>query len=414
MPASGDTVLRILRHESTLEIPSPRVLGVDDWALRKRCSYGTILVDLERRRIVDLLPDRSTETLSRWLREHEGVEVVSRDRSGTYAEAITQAAPGAIQVADRWHLLKNLNDTMLKLLERHGPAMERRLEPVNGREPGEPGEAQPAGSLDGLSHTVPENRQATAADKRRQLRVEQAQHLRGLGWTVTAIARQLGYHPKTIRRYLNTPLPLLPQRRRRRQRLLDPYRAYLHRRWQEGCHNAAALFHEIRLQGYAGQRTTVRDYVRQWRTAGLCGAGEASPGSLQRQPSLRSLAWLIVRNPDSLSESEQELVRQVSASHPQLEKATALAQAFAEMVRQRQADQLGDWLEGAQGSGIGVLRRFAVSLRQDEAAVGAALSLPWSNGPTEGHVNRLKLLKRQMYGRAGLDLLRIRTLCRPP
>lgn len=133
MKAGIDLLLNLVRRRGGLEQATPRVLGVDDWAKRKGQNYGTILVDLERREIVDLLADRTAETLIEWLRKHPGIEIVTRDRSQTYADAIQQGAPDAVQIADRWHLLKNLTDAVFKILQQEYKTIKKLLEPFYTR-----------------------------------------------------------------------------------------------------------------------------------------------------------------------------------------------------------------------------------------------------------------------------------------
>jgi transposase len=385
-------------------------LGVDDWALRKGQTYGTILVDLEQGCVLDLLPDRTAAGLAQWLKSHPGVEIVSRDRAGAYAEGARQGAPDAIQVADRWHLLKNLTDAIYKVLQKHQSAIERKL-----------AQTQPAMECkdkpiapESLPDAYPDIVQPSAADVARQQRTKEAHQLREQGWTNRAIATRIGVCPKTVTRFLNTELPRTPLRRSRRKQLLDPYRAYLIERWNAGCHNAAQLCREIQAQGYSGQYSIVRHFAGTLREkSGLPPRIRNAKGATirrdpsQRPPTLRMLAHLIGRSPDKLDEQEQEYVHQLSAIHPKLQVAIELAKDFATMVRCRQVDKLNLWLAKAKTS---LLCRFAAGLRQDYVAIRAALSLPWSNGPTEGHINRLKCLKRQMYGRAKLDLLRQRLL----
>ncbi len=256
----------------------------------------------------------------------------------------------------------------------------------------------------------------TVADIRPQQSTAEAQRLHQLGWTAKAIAQQLNLHVKTIRRYLRLPLPTVPQRRNRRSKL-ELYKSYIIRRWNEGCHNAMQLLREIETQGFSGKQTGVRDFVTQLRLASgiplRVRKGEGKPikvGPTKRPPPLRSFAWYVLKRPELLREEEEQLLTKIQLGHPDVEKAIQIAQDFAVMVRQQKQDYLDKWLNQAINSGLKVMRNFALTLRQDYAAAKAALSLHWSNGPTEGHVNRLKCLKRQMYGRAKLDLLRLRLL----
>jgi transposase len=316
-------------------------------------------------------------------------------------------APNAIQVADRWHLLKNLTESVYKALQQHQAAIEQTL-----MQPLRQAQASPL-----VSTAVVQDARPTAADLARQGRAAAAHRLRQQGWTFQAISQQLGICTKTVRRYLNRSLPLAPLRRSRRIRLLDAYKPYLLERWNSGCHNASQLLREIRQQGFEGQFSIVREFVSKLRAAsGLpprkrCIQGAAvktDPG--QRPPTLRALAYLLVRPSNRLDATEQGVLAQLASVHPNLQTLCELAQVFATIVRQRQASEFPAWLDKAAHCQVAALRSFAAGLRQDESAATAALSLPWSNGPTEGHINRLKCLKRQMYGRAKLDLLRQRLL----
>ena len=125
IPSGDDVLVRLVRRTELPVLPTPRVLGVDGWAIRKGHTYGTVLVDLETQQVVDLLPDRGSETWATWLNDHPGVEVISRDRAGAYAEGATEGAPQAQQVADRWHLLKTLGEALLKVLEGHPRALKQ-------------------------------------------------------------------------------------------------------------------------------------------------------------------------------------------------------------------------------------------------------------------------------------------------
>lgn len=411
---SADTILRIMRRTALAVQPTPRVLGVDDWAQRKGQDYGTILVDLERGEIVDLLADRTAETLSIWLKAHPGIEIVTRDRSQTYADAIRLGAPKAIQVADRWHLLKNLSDAVFKLLQQEQATIKKHLASmaVSG--------ATGNGQIEQPEVSLPVGLEAlTWAEQRRGERMELARQLYTQGWTQKGIAHHLNIHPKTVRRYLQAVTPVM-RRHRQGRRLLNPFKGYILKRWNEGCHNAAQLCREIQRQGYPGRVTIVRDFVQQLRQAsGLppkvrSGNGYLLNGDPTKQPpSLRALTWFIVKQPERRSPADEKLLAQMSANQPKLATTVRLARDFAEMVKQQQPEKLDMWLKQANECGFQTWRNFATSLQQDSEAVRAALIYSWSNGPTEGHVNRLKCVKRQMYGRAKFDLLRLRLLYPP-
>lgn len=408
MDAGIDLLLSLIRSGQQVEQPTPRVLGVDDWAMRKGQTYGTILVDLEQGTVVDLLPDRTAEGLEAWLKAHPGIEIISRDRAEAYALGASNGAPDAIQVADRWHLLKNLTDAIYKILQKHQAAIEKSLASDRSNDSNE---GNPPTSL---SVELADRRAHSASDLSRQTRVVEVQRLHTAGWTNKAIAAHLQVCPKTISRYLQMESPLLPLRRSGRRQLMDPFKPYIIERWNNGCHNASQLYREIQAQGYPGKKTVVRDYARQLRQAsGLPprvrtgSANEVQQDPSKRRPTLRKMAHLIGCPEDKLDESEKEFILRVSCVGAQIEKVVGLTQEFGTIIRQRKAEVLDDWLERAEDS---LLNGFVAGLRQDHDAVRAALTLPWSNGPTEGHVNRLKCIKRQMYGRAKLDLLRQRVL----
>lgn len=422
MPVSLNTILCQLRQLNLSPGLTPRVLGVDDWAQRKGHTYGTILVDLERRTVIDLLPDRTRETLTQWLREHPGVEIISRDRAEVYAEGASNGAPTATQVADRWHLLKNLGEALFKVLQRHHQTIERTLANTqNASATTLTSEMAEVSAIPNMVTPIPEvttsvegEMQLTDAGQRRTQRVDRVQQLYQQGWTKRAIAAHLHLDPKTIRRYLNLSVPLVQQRRTRHS-MLEPFKPYLWERWQAGCHNAAQLFRDLQAQNFQGKSSIVRTYIRALRhQAGVPSRSHSSQdttaGPAQQPPTLRTLLWCILGKPEAQTAEEQQLINQLMAAHPKLAVTIRLAQDFAAMVRQRQVDQLPAWLVRARQSETTAFHNFARSLQRDYEAVSAALSLPWSNGPTEGHINRLKCLKRQMYGRANFDLLRLRLL----
>ena len=421
LAVSRNTLLRGLRRQSTPSFPTPTVLGVDDFALRKRHTYGTILVDLERRQPVALLPDRTAETLAQWLREHPGVQVIARDRSSTYAEGARQGAAAATQVADRFHLLQNLAEALEPVFTTH----DRALQAVNAAM-----RQQPVPLPDGTVAVAvpppptPPAEEARAAQRaaRRQARYDEAWALHRQGWSTAAIAAQVGCSRRTIERSLQ--MPTWPGRQHRRhygRSVLNPYKALLLERWNAGCHTAIQLFQEIRLRGYPGSYRRVTAYVSRIRQAqGIPPRRQglrqtlpvvAEPASSPLTP--RRATWLVLRREAKRTATEAQQLAQLREQHPAVAEAIDLAQDFTHLVRQRQPERLDAWLQRATSSTLEALQRFASGLREDYEAVKAGVTLPWSTSPVEGHINRLKMVKRQMFGRAHLDLLRRRFLRAP-
>ncbi|MEP6761730.1 MAG: ISL3 family transposase [Sporichthyaceae bacterium] len=446
-PASRDTLIRLVRACPMPGSPTPRILGVDDWARRKGHTYGSILIDLERGVIIDLLPDRSAETFAQWLQDHPGVEVISRDRGGTYADGARTGAPNAIQVADRWHLLKNLGDALVKLFDQQRAAIEAQLGPASAA--AQPADAQliaadlvqtsvpsTTGSAadatahqEASSHTIESSATAhaqTASSQRatqthrrdqRRARYKEVGALHAQGWSQSAIADQVGLHRDTVRTYIQAPS--FPERQPRtvQPSVLDPFKPYILERWNAGCHTGMVIVRELESRGYQGRPTTVLTYMTQLRKAagvppkrrvGMTVAAITDP--TQRVPSSRDLIWLVLRRPETLDAEEQAQLGRLTTSHPDVTMGIALAQEFTTIVRERQPERLDAWLAHSEQSGLAPLMSLANGIRRDYAAVKAGVTLEWSNGPTEGHINRLKQVKRQMYGRANLDLLKLRLM----
>jgi transposase len=401
---------------------------VDDFALRRRHTYGTLLLDLARRRPLALLPDREAATVVQWLQAHPGVEVLVRDRAEAYAEAARTGAPAACQVADRFHLLQNLAAVLTDVFRAHTPQLalvhaQHTSAPTPVHDPACPTPTLRVPAVP-LAPQPPSTRAVGLAAARRAQRV--ACHPQGWtyhrqGWTLDAIADHVGVSRRTVQRYLQSPT--FPERQPRHDRdrsLLDPYKAALLAGWNSGGRKGAHLFRTIRSQGFRGQYGMVALYVRRMRQAqGLAPWQRHSAQPLpavteapQRALPPRRATWLVLRPPEQLGDVDHHHLAQLT-QHPSLAEAIALAQDFASLVRQRQPAQLDPWLMRAATSALAPFRRFAKGLREDYAAVQAGVMLPWSQGPIEGHINRLKMLKRQMFGRARLDLLSRRFLLAP-
>ena len=418
---SRNTLLRMLRKQPTPSFPTPTVLGVDDFAFRKRHTDGTILVDLERRHPVALLPDRTAETVAQWLRAHPGVQIIARDRSTAYADGARQGAPAAIQVADRFHLFQNLREALDQVFSTHSQA----LDAVNALVHQQP-VPLPNGALavpvPPHAISLPVQQRAAERQARRQALHQQVWALHHQGWTAPAIAQHVGLGLRTVQRDLRSTTFAGRQRRSDLgDSVLNPYKPYLLERWNAGCSNAMRLFRDLRQRGYAGGYGVVAAYARRLRQAQGLPPGHRrarQPLPAVAEPACQPLTprrapGLVLRRETQRTEAEAQQLTQLQAQSPAVAEAIDLAQDFAALVRQRQPAQLDPWLKRATTSAADAVRRFATGLYEDYEAVKAGVTLPWSSGPVEGHINRLKMLKRQMFGRAHRDLLSRRFLLAP-
>nr|WP_317110686.1 ISL3 family transposase [Chroococcidiopsis sp. SAG 2025] len=409
---SRNTLLKLISRLRPSTIAAPQVVGVDDFAFRKGQRYGTILVDLDRHRPIALLKDREANTLADWLKQHPSVQVLSRDREIAYKQGMSEGAPNAVQVADRFHLLQNLAEILERFFATHYSAL-KAVEVAHQRKLSQGGIALP---------TQPSVRQQQAEQRRarRLERYEQVHTLRQKDLTIPDIAHHLGMGERTVFRYLASPQfpEWQPHPRHTRKSALDSYKPYLVEQWNAGQRQTKRLFAQLQQQGYAGSFQTVARYTHRLRQAqrqhlnAADGRGPAPPIKDIRQPPLtaRRATWLIFQRPEQLKDDDEALVTQLKAQHQEIETAITLCRAFAQLVRQRLPEQLDLWVEQAANSTLVQFQRFARSLQQDYEAVKAGVTLTTSNGQVEGQINRLKMLKRQMYGRAGFDLLRRRVL----
>ena len=391
---SGSTLLRRARQTCLPATVTPRVVGVDDWAFKKRDRYGTILVDLEKRQVIDLLPDRETDTLKKWLEQHPDIEVISRDRASTYALAAAQAAPQAVQVADRWHLLKNLGDAIQRVLEAHRPALKLAAEQVAAMQPN--------------SDTASIGAVIQAKDpplSHRQLVYQQVKAYQQAGQSVRWVASELGLSRNTVRKYWRWTA-FQPKVIHRWSPVFQ-YEEYLLKRWTEGQRHVRSLHQELQAQGYQGSFRTLYGVV-----SGFLTEQELTPPAARRVDySARQVSCWLARPMDELpTQVAQTYLNVLLEVCPILKGVRELALTFKELMKNKQADQLDDWLLLCKASELDALQNFARGLRQDYAAVRQAFCSEWSNGQVEGQVNRLKTIKRQMYGRAGFELLRRRVV----
>jgi transposase len=406
---SAATLRRLIHRAEVPVVTPPRVIGVDDFALRRRHRYGTVIADLEQHAIIDLLPDRTAATLVAWLRQQPQIEIVSRDRSPEYARAISEGAPQAVQVADRWHVLRNLREVGERFLDTQRahwqdltlPEVTDRVPPVR------------------RSRHEQAARQARRAQRRARYDAVRTLHAQGV--PLLQIAQRFQMGRVTVRRYATADV--FPERapHRRKPSQLLPYVSYLERRWAEGCCNGVQLWKELQGQGYSGSRRLIAQWVCQRRTepapttphkhrrtANASRILAAAPAV--HRASSRRLVWLLLQDPAALTRPEHAALAQMQERSPAIAAAYTLMQDFVQMVRAQTPSAFAPWLDAVAQTDLPSFQTFAQGLAQDEPAILAALTLPWSNGPLEGFVNKIKTIKRQMYGRASFPMLRRRVL----
>ena len=346
MKASRDTVLRRIKQGSAPKIQTQvRVLGVDDWAWRKHQEYGTLLMDLKQRRVIDLLPVRSAASFADWLRQHRGVEIIARDRCGLYAEGGHKGAPGAVQVADRYHLMSNLSQALEHTLQQLQIQARAKLVPET--------RPKPSPKLNLVEARYQRCRQARY--ERYRAVVDPGRQ----GHTQLQIAEKVGVRAGTVARWLNAPG--FPERR-------------------------------------------IRSDWRRDRERGL------QPALTRTHFSAGRIAALVLTPPRDLSATRRTYRDSFLRFCPAAYNVRRLVLQFRAMLRWRRSVRVLKWIEAAISSGFPRIAQFARTLRRDLRAVELAVTEPWSNGPLEGHINRLKMIKRQMYGRAGFALLKARVL----
>lgn len=414
-----DKLLELLRGLPKLPLVSVRVRGVDDFALCKGDSYATILVDLEERRPVDVLPGRDAEPLADWLRGHPEVEVICRDRAGAYAEGSRSGAPQARQVADAWHLLRNLAEAVEKTVGAHHqcirtafttpPAVTESATAFKGTaEP--PPEGMPFVPPDGTRDVLGRPRRLVARTTERYTAV---QHLMSEGKSLTAISRQLRLDHSTVRRFARARnLDELLVKAVNRASILDEHKPYLHMRWSEGCHDIPQLHRELRARGFTGDIQCVRRYFRPFKKPHSPKPKNppASAPELRPAPKPRRVVRWIMTSPGHLAETDAAELKEIRATCPHLDAVARHVRAFADMMRDLRGDDLPTWMDRVLTDDLPALHSLVNGMKRDLDAVTAGLSTPWSSGQVEGHVTRAKLLKRMGYGRANLDLLRRRIL----
>jgi transposase len=381
LPVSKDTLLRVVRRRSRPPTDPLRVIGIDDWAWRRNYRYGSIVCDLERRRVVTLLPDREPATAQAWLSAHPTIAVVARDRGGGYGEAAARALPHAVQVADRWHLMENASRAFLDAVRKSM----RQIRDAIGATTINPQLLTAAERLqyDGYLHREETNATILAMSKS--------------GTPIKKIVRETGHSRKLVRQVIRGERHDVF---RTRQSSLDQHLPWLDGQWASGCRNGAELWRRLKERGFRGSLRVISEWATRRRRSET-----ADAQNLQRIPSARTIARLMTIGRDLLTKAETITVAAIETGAPTLVEAREIIAKFHSMIRRNAEAELLPWIERARTS---LVASFARGVTNDEAAVRAAIISPWSNGQTEGQITRLKLIKRQMYGRAKIDLLQAR------
>lgn len=383
LPVSNDTLLRVVRRRGCPPFPAPTVIGIDDWAWRRNQRYGTIICDLELRRPIRLLPDREPATAQAWLAGQPQVAIIARDRGGAYARAATKALPDAVQVADRWHLMENASSAFLDAVRRSM----RQIRCAIGAMTIKPELLTAAERLqyEGYLHREETNAAIITLSK--------------AGVAIKEIVRRTGHSRGTVRRVLRGERSDVF---RTRETSLEAYLPWLDLQWATGHDNGAALWRSLRAQGFRGSLRVVTEWATRRRRA-----DKVDADTLHRVPSARTIARLMTIDRNDLSKAETLTVAAVEAGAPSLVEARRIIEGFHAMIRCKAGADLDPWIARARTS---LVASFASGVAKDVSAVHAAIVSQWSNGQTEGQITKLKLVKRQMYGRGKLDLLQARLI----
>ena len=399
---SPTTILRRLMTLPLDLIKSVVHLGIDDFALRRGRKYGTVLVDLQRHQVIDLLPDRKAETAKVWMQTHPEIKVVSRDRAADYATAARLGAPQAIEAADRFHLVKNLAEAVEKALAPCRSELQKGLKAK---------EAAKADVLEEslLSLVTFDGQPYSAHQTERYDRYQQAMALRKQGMNIKEIAKRVGLGRRTIQRWISEGTYVETTYHHPHRSRFDAYAPYVTQRWNGGCQNIQQIWREVQAMGYPHSDRALRAHLEPLRGRVKGDFPEAS--SLDHF-SAKEATWLFIRHFAHLNEKERDELATIRQASETAETIYQLVQAFLQMVRQLEGSHLESWLRSVRACHIPELRRFANGVEQDKAAVLVGLTLFHNNGQTEGQVTRIKLIKRMMYGRAGFALLRQRVLHR--
>ena len=409
------TILRRIMALPPEPIGQVSQIGIDDFSFRRGRKFGTIVVDLQTHKMLDVLPDRTADTSAAWMQKHPEIEIVSRDRGGDYAAAARKAAPQATQVADRFHIFKNLSEAVELTLARCRAEIRKGAFDTLSEE-----EKQVVKPLSlptefvSVENWKPAPNPCTERDRlarheQRQDRYTQVTALREQGLGQVEIAKRLGLTARTIYNWEKNGFPEAGRRRKQRS-MFDPYARYVLSRWEQGCTNGLQIYREIKEQGYPGTDREVYRFLVPLRRNQRIIQKAVVPHAPLQDFSAKYAVWLFMRGPAKLDEKEQATLTAICQASETARTTYQLVQEFRNMLHTRSGEKLDDWLSSVKVSQIRELQSFVTGIERDKDAVVAGLTLPQNNGLVEGKVNKLKLIKRMMFGRAEFLLLRQRVL----
>lgn len=415
---SRQTLIRRILKTSSSPTLKPKVIGIDDFAFRRGHTYGTLLIDLERRKAVDLLPSRETEDVAEWLKQYPHAEVVSRDRSQTYANAVNAVLPHAKQIADRFHLVKNIYEVLEKILHRERKTIREIGDEINrtanrislGKESllddlGNKLFREPLTNKEKKAHA-----KVSEARKRRIEKYETVKRLRREEMSINGISRRLRMHRETVRHFLRCDEYPEPKPVFRKVSPLYKYQEYMRQRWNEGCGNGRQLYRELLGLGYVGCYQTVSRFLQIWRQD----LPEEDRLRIRlktfRTPTAREIKWWLLGSKPSKDKNNLKFLEILKQEQPEVIRAVGQIREFQQILKTGSENDYADWKKKITEEGSPEMKNFVFRLEKDDQSVKGAITSEWSNGQVEGQVNRLKLIKRQMYGRANFEVLKARVL----
>ncbi len=396
IPLCNTTVLRDIHRMNVDKYSSVRNIGIDDWAFRKGITYGSIIVDLDTGQVIDLLGDRNQDSFETWLETHPNVVLVSRDRSTEYSAAIASSDKCITEVADRFHLVKNMSDCITKVISENY-ANYRAL--VRGNEE-QPANEEP--SANGMPIRIDS----------RQVMFNEVKELQGKGLKITKIARQLGIARQTVRKYISCDK--LPSRASKVRNEYYKYDAYVEDEYKRGK-DLRKIYREIIDKGFKGSLTPFCDHYKYLSDGhhGYRSAKEVE--KMKKRPTdsreplvpIKTIAYMVDKSirGKNIKEDENELVEKL-LNLKWFNEIYNAAESFYAVIKGDNVAALKAWISTYEESTITKLKTFVYGIKMDLKAVSNSIKYKVSNGIVEGYVNKLKEVKRTMYGRAHIKLLK--------